>query len=472
MNTDLIALDIEAFQAYQKVKDSGTDKETEAKAKHEKIRKQFYDHLDTLSEKEVNSILGYLDDKYNYHNAIQNGQKLALNCFYGAYGNEFFVCSTPDIANAITAMGRDLIKFMDQINETYWYEIWPIDEDLHAKLGIDTDKIKPINSDWIHLASKTPYDGIPTQAEIDDGVYQRKVSVSAYSDTDSCFVTFDPGMKSCDWKGNPQDFIFMVAKERLEPLFKKKLETYAKKYKVENLQDFELENINESVLFLTKKKYIKHTVWEDKVIYPRLDNIVSKGVSLIQRGTPPFARDKVMEVIKYLFENHNSHTLKELLRFVKDLKAQFKLAMADSMDDLCKATGVNAYWSSKIMEEGNIIDGPGIIAHDGKYEYAKGTYFTVKAAGYYNYLLSTRPELQDKYEVIRPGMRIKYYYCKDKSINERFAYPVGEFPVEFAPEMDADEQFLDVITDAINVYMTALNYPPLNKRLGIVMNIF
>src|ERR1035437_1247041 len=269
-------------------------------------------YLNTLSENEVDEVLTYMDSKYNRYNADQNAKKNVMNSIYGAFGNQFFVCSTPDIANAITIMGRDVIKYMDTVSETYWYEIWPVDEELHAKLGIDTEKIIPIDSSWIHLASKTPYEGIPTQLEIDDGIYQRKTAIINTIDTDSIFLTFDPGMKSCNWKGNPIDFVFTVAKERLEPLFKKKLDNYAKKYQVKNLQDFELENVNESVLFLTKKRYIKHTVWEDNVTYPRLDNIVSKGVSLIQRGTPPFARNKVMEVINYLFDNHNSHTLKEL----------------------------------------------------------------------------------------------------------------------------------------------------------------
>jgi DNA polymerase elongation subunit (family B) len=79
-------------------------------------------YLNTLSQNEIKDLINYCDKQYNYYNAMQNALKLILNSVYGAFGNEFFVCSTKEIAGAITAMGRDIIKYMDHINETYWYD--------------------------------------------------------------------------------------------------------------------------------------------------------------------------------------------------------------------------------------------------------------------------------------------------------------------------------------------------------------
>jgi DNA polymerase elongation subunit (family B) len=76
-------------------------------------------YLDTLSQDQIKELINYCDKQYNYFNAMQNALKLILNSVYGAFGNEFFVCSTKEIAGAITAMGRDIIKYMDHINETY-----------------------------------------------------------------------------------------------------------------------------------------------------------------------------------------------------------------------------------------------------------------------------------------------------------------------------------------------------------------
>lgn len=425
-------------------------------------------YLDTLSNEDVIKLINYHDKQYNYYNAMQDGKKLALNSIYGAFGNDFFVCSNKDIAGAITAMGRDAIKYMDKIAEEYSYNYWHIDEELHAKLGINTEDVTPIDHEWIHRESRTLYDGIPTQDEIDEGIYQRRTPVQMYIDTDSGFFSFQPLMDSCKWKGDPQSFIFTIARERLEPLFKKKLDNYAKKYKVKNLQDFELENVNESILFLAKKKYIKHTLWEDNVISKRLETFVAKNVNIMHKSTPTFCRDKIYNIVKYIFDKHDSYSLKDMLKFVKDIKKEFSLA---NIEDLSKSTGVNSYHSSKIIVDGNYIDGPGIVDDKTSLKFGSNTYYTVKAAGYYNYLLNQHPELQSKYEFIKPGTRIKYYYCKS-DINERFAFPIGEFPKEFAPEMDIDEQFLDTVTDQVNIYIKALGLPELNKRLSVIMPLF
>lgn len=426
------------------------------------------EYLNTLSDDQIKKLMAFHDKQYNYFNAMQDGKKLSLNSIYGAFGNDFFVCSNKDIAGAITAMGRDAIKYMDTIAEMYCYEYWHLDEELHAKLGINTENVSPIDNGWIHRESKTPYDGEPTQIEIEEGIYQRKIPVQAYIDTDSAFFSFKPMMDSCNWTGDPQQFIFMCCKERLEPLFKKKLEAYAKRYHVKNLQEFELENVNESVLFLAKKKYIKHTLWEDGVVYKRLETFVPKNVSLMHKSTPPFCREKIHNIIKYIFDKYDSYTLKDILKFVKDIKKEFSLA---NIDDLSKSTGVNSYYSSKVIVEGQYIDTPGIIDDKKELKFGSNTYFTVKAAGHYNYLLNQHPELQSKYEFIRPGTKVKYYYCKS-DINERFAYPIGEYPHEFAPELDIDEQFLDTITDQVNAYIKALGLPELNKRLSVVLPLF
>lgn len=143
------------------------------------------DYLDSLSVEEIENVMLTLSKSYNYHNAVQTGLKLILNSVYGSFGNEFFVCSSPEIAGAITAMGRDLIKYMDTINETYWYEYWHDDIALHEHLGINTEDVKPIDSSWIHRESQTLWEEEVTQQEMEEGIYQRKVPVTAYCDTDS-----------------------------------------------------------------------------------------------------------------------------------------------------------------------------------------------------------------------------------------------------------------------------------------------
>lgn len=424
-------------------------------------------YLDTLSDEQVEDYIKLCTNKYNYYNAIQMGLKLILNSIYGAFGNEFFVCSTKDIAGAITAMGRDVVKFMDNINEKYWYEFWHLDTELHEHLGI-TGEVKALDPTWIHRESKTEHTGEVTQFDIDEGEYQRLVPVSNYVDTDSLFVGFEPAMKSCNWEGDEQEFVWKISKFRLEKLFKTKLSGYAKKYNVENIQDFELENINESILFVTKKKYIKHVIWEDGRQYDRLTNITPKGVDLIKRGTPVFAREKVMDIIHYIFDNPKTYNIKDLLKFVRDLKKEFELT---SIDEIAPSANINAYWSSKIFVDGQTIDAPGVVEDKDNYVMAKATYYTIKAAALYNHLLYQHPELVNDYEIIRPGTKVRIYPCLHE-LNNKFCYILGEYPAEFAPQVDYDELFQKTVADQVNYYLKALELPELNKRLKIVISLF
>ena len=428
--------------------------------------------LDSLSIEEVKECVDQATKQKYYNQSLDLGRKLALVCVYGAFGNNHFVISTKEIAGAITAMGRDTIKYMDHINEIYWYEYWPEDTELHEHLGIDTTKVQKIDSTWIHRETLTVYEGEPTQEEIDEGIYQRKHPVSVYIDTDSLFVDFSRGMKSCGFEGDDkakQEFVLKIAKFRLEPLFKKKLDSYAKKYGVDNIQDFELENINQSILFVSKKKYIKHTRWEDGTEFPKLQQVVSKGVNLVQRGTPTFAKKKIMEIIHYLFENSETYNIKDLLKFIRDLKKEFDI---QDPNDICPSSNLNMYLSQgKVLVDGVLIDSPGVINDKTDLVFAKNTYFTVKAAGLYNYLLNQHQECWNDYEFIKPGVKIKVYPCKHEK-NNKFAYPQGAFPKEFAPEIDYDELFEKTILDGVNYYIEALNLPKLNKRLKVVMSLF
>jgi len=424
-------------------------------------------YLDTLTEDQIIESIKYCNKKYQYFNAMQNAMKLCLNSVYGAFGNEFFVCSTIDIAGGVTIMGRDVIKYMDNINENYWYNYWHEDFELHKHLGI-TVPVTKMDDSWLHRESKTLHDGEVTQQEMEDGIYQRKETVSAYADTDSLFVCFQYIIDNYCEEGKEQEFIDKISKFRLEPLFKTKLNGYAKKYHVENLHDFELENINESIIFLAKKCYIKHTIWEDGAQYPRLQNIVPKGVMLIKKGTPKFAREKVMEIIKYLFDNSKTYNIKDLLKFVRDLKKEFELT---DINDIVQSTNLNNYWSSKIIVDGHTIDGPGVVTDKDKLVCAKGTYYVLKSAGLYNNLLYKHPELINTYEILKPGTKVKIYPCIHED-NNKFCYPMGKFPKEFAPPIDYDELFQKTILDQVNTYVLALGLPELNKRLKIVMSLF
>jgi hypothetical protein len=74
---------------------------------------------------------------YDRAKAMQLALKLVINGTYGAFAHPKFVLSNSHIANAITAMGRDVIQYMLDKIENYFYKEWHLDKDSHEKLGIE-----------------------------------------------------------------------------------------------------------------------------------------------------------------------------------------------------------------------------------------------------------------------------------------------------------------------------------------------
>ena len=253
------------------------------------------------------------------------------------------------------------------------------------------------------------------------------------------------------------DFIQGLDKFRYADYFKDCLDAHAAKYGVLNKEDFELERISESIINIAKKKYIQHIVHEDGIDYERMNYIFPKGVELVRSSTPAFAREKIVDIVKYLFSNPDTFNIKELLKLVKSLRKEFELS---NIDDISMQSSCSNY-GSKVINDKKL-----------PLRFVNGAHFAVKASAYYNYLLSNNKKYQEKYEFLKSGTKIKYYVCKDKSINDMFAYIRGSYPIEFAPEIDYDEQFRKSILSPINSIIEPLGMPTITKRLSVVMDIF
>jgi DNA polymerase elongation subunit (family B) len=396
---------------------------------------------------------------------------------------------------------------MDRVNEDYWYNQWHLDFEVHDKVGIKN------------------------VTQIDKSEH-----VSIYADTDSLFVSFKPAIDHCDWENlvlsdidnidkkfivlskakvrhnnpncigvvhsldelkdticNAYDLLVFdghfIKDRNLNKLikdgvftseikwnwtseldliqgldhfkyggyFKQCLEDYAASFGVENKEDFELEKISESIINIAKKKYIQHIVHEDGINFDPMTYIFPKGVELVRSSTPLFARDKIVDIVRYLFSNPDTFNIKELLKLVKNLRKEFELA---DIDDIAMQSSCSNY-DAKIIDDKTL-----------PLRYVNGAHFAVKAAAYHNYLLNLDRAAQQKYEFIKSGTKIKYYVCKDKTVNDQFAYMRGSYPHEFAPEIDYDIQFSKAILSPINSIIEPLGLPEITSRLTIVMDIF
>ena len=399
---------------------------------------------------------------------------------------------------------------MDKVNEDYWYKQWQNDHELHYILGIknvtpiskdepvsiyaDTDSLfvtfKPAidHCEWNNLIFKEDYlksidkkfiiltsdEDFKTNSEnclsISNKVEDfEKVLNEPYELIliDGHFVKdrklnslVDKGIFTSEirWNwSNETDFIQGMDHFRYGGYFKKCLEDYAGSFGVENKEDFELERISESIINIAKKKYIQHILFEDGIPYDRLNYLYPKGVELVRSSTPAFARDKIVHIVKYLFSHPDTFNIKDLLKLVKGLRKEFELA---DIDDICMQSSVSNY-DIKVLNDKSL-----------PLNFVSGAHFAVKSAAHYNYLLGKSKEYQQKYEFIKSGTKIKYYVCKDKSITDMFAYIRGSYPIEFAPQIDFDEQFSKSILSPINSIIEPLGMPEITKRLSVVMDIF
>jgi DNA polymerase elongation subunit (family B) len=443
----------------------------------------------------------------DYYNALQLALKLVLNGSYGAWATKYFILYNDAVASTITAEGRELTQKMDKVNQEYWYQMWHEDKELHKNMCI---------KNVTRIADKE--------------------AVTVYGDTDSLFVSFKPAIEHCQWKNiyidnldkiskpfvilsrekiktkstnliaNPSsidelndilknntlniiivdghfvkdrkfssidskkykillnwfdelDFIHGLDHFRIAGYFKQKLEEHAATYGVENREDFELERIDESIINIAKKKYIQHIVYEDGIHYEPLQYFFPKGVELVRSSTPAFAREKIIDVVKYLFSNPDSFNIRDLLKIVKNLRKEFDLCVPDKIDDISMQSSCTNY-EQKVLSDKD------------KLSFVTGAHFSVKAAAYFNFLLHKNTKVHEKYEFIKSGNKIKYYYCKDKGMNDIFAYVRGSYPIEFAPEIDLTTQFSKSILSPINSIIEPLGLPKINERLSVIMDIF
>jgi DNA polymerase elongation subunit (family B) len=337
-----------------------------------------------------------------------------------------------NVAASITAHGREVIQLTESKINDYFYNQWHLDVELHEKMGLLNVTKIPMNKEIV-----------------------------IYSDTDSNFISFQPAMDHCEWRhnySNELNFIMDLDKHRISGYFIKVLDEYGAKYGVENKHDFELERISESIINMAKKKYIQHIIYEDGIPYDRFSYIYPKGVELVRSSTPLFAREKIVEIVKYLFKNPDTFNIKELLKLVKGLRKEFDLCIPDKIDDIALQSSCTNY-DRDVKNDKT------------KLEFEVGTHFAVKAAAYHNFLLHKNKELQSKYEFIKGGSKIKYYYTENAE-QPIFAYLRDQFPIEFAPKIDLGEQFNKALLSPINSIIEPLNMPEITKRLGIVIDIF
>lgn len=379
---------------------------------------------ENCSIEELKSEIKRLENLRDEYNGIQHSIKIFINSVYGATASIYFTGYNVFVAEAITLQGQDLILFANSILDDYFLNHWHEDTETHKALGLT--KVNKI-------LAKT---------------------VTVYNDTDSTYMTFQPVLDSCDWKGNPKEFILKLKEIKLDKYFDDKFEEYAKKFNTHNIQNFELEKIAYSGLMMAKKKYILDIAWKDPGIeYRPQEKLAYTGVEIVQSSTPKFARKILKDLVNHIFVNGKKLDYSETVQKLREYKKQF--VMQDP-DDIAKGVSIGDY-------EKYVLDDRKEIALADKCP------INVRSAAVYNHILF-QSKWKGKYNLIKTGDKIKHYYCKGEY--QVFGFLPGNYPYEFAPEIDYDMQFEKIIIEPFNRFIEVLGFNPIPGNLIYARSLF
>lgn len=358
----------------------------------------------------------------------QNAIKILINSFYGAFGNRYFYFHNNEIAQSITLQGQDLIKFSIKAVNHYFKNRWHTDTELHEKLGITGREINQIDKE-----------------------------AAIYTDTDSVYICFDyaiqsvPGLSKELSSKEQLEFVLSINRHRLKDYFKQAFQKYAAHFHTNNRQDFELENISRSAIWMAKKKYILKVSYKDNKQEELLNKefLIIKGLEAIQAAYPKWARAHLYNLYDYLTEVGTDLDLEEdLVPKLKEIKDEF---MALPIDDIAFNFSVRSYddYVKKLVP----------------LQLEKGISIYARAAAYHNHLIKKTGN--QKYNLIQSGSKIRFYYAAPNDNEfDIFGYAPGVYPEELAPPIDRDQQFFRLIVEPINKIISAMGYPPLTQSMS------
>lgn len=407
-------------------------------------------NINNIDFNPYNCSVNMLQDKIDYYNNLaltendlQMAVKLFINSVYGCLGTKFYNLYNPDIAEAITLQGQDLIKYSSEKIQHYISYVWHQQNNAHEKI---INYMKAIFDDFDEISfnrlakNKIVLDTTPVRG----------------GDTDSIYISFDSIIKSCnipDYMGS--QFIYAVYIYSLKEYIENFLNDYAIAFNCpKNVEEFELEKIARTVIYVAKKNYVMDIAWTDDNIHiPPANKIIYAGIDVVKGSTPPWCREKQKEFITWLISRYNDNNKPTYAEIVAKIKEYRKLFELQNPDDIFKSISISDY-------EKFIFDDKKELKYNSE---IKTVPQHVDAAARYNHMLyTTAKKYIKKYNIIKSGDKVRLYYINDK---ECFGYLPYQYPIEFAPKPDYDICFAKVMLAPINRLIECAGYKAIPQNL-------
>lgn len=368
-------------------------------------------------------------DIIQLHNK-QMSIKILMNALYGATANPYFIYYIMEMAEAITKSGQLSVQWAAKYVNAYMNKI-----------------CKTTGVDYI-----------------------------TYIDTDSIYINFEAfivkmfGTSDID-NDTGEKFIDDVCKSKIEGVIKDAytdLANYLGSYK--NRMVMKREKINNTALFVRKKRYVLSTLNSEGVHYSE-PKISVTGLESVRASTPEVCRERLKNSFKIVMTTDEATTQQYIDKFYEE----FVKLPAEKIAKNSGTDNINKYADDS--ESVSIVDGlydeedelnyaePTNYGSfniskfsDGRGGYIKGTPGHVRGCLVYNTYLK-KLGLDTKYNLIQSGDKIKTVYLKmPNPLKENLV----SFPEILPKEMGLDA-YIDYETQFFKVFLS-----PMEKLLNSI----
>lgn len=375
------------------------------------------------------------------HMSMQVTVKTCRNSMYGATSNKHYAFCNIDVAEDITAEGRNYIHHGERLTNEYFNEKWHLDTELHQKLREDPD----LRDGFIDLDMHVRQ--LPRKDRV------------MYIDTDSLYINYEDCLRSIGFVGKSvvdanksfineklvaaksgdstaakelldwlatvdiddyHVFITHMADYRMTPYYNENLAKLVAERFGKSVLMFDVETVADTAIFLAKKQYIQTIKWADGRTYEDPSHhIKAKGVELIKSSSSILVRN----MLNYGYQQFLTGKCTNELAYRKLVRKLWKRFEAEEDEELlCMFTNADKFAK-------NVLDDVDTV------KVASGCLPQYRGAALHNWLLR-QMKLQDKYKLIEND-RLYWFFIDKNKLDIKIPFPVdafsfipGDFPTE------------------------------------------
>lgn len=392
---------------------------------------------------QLNTLKRLIRQEIEYYTSFEQAMKLLGNSMYGGSSHVAFFWFNMSLANDITGEARNIIHQMEKHIPEFMAKEWPNMVEFHKNHNIILDKNFHVN-DYLSIC---------------------------YGDTDSLYISYNNLIRSIQGHENMSldeklKIIVDLNTGYLDEHNREYMKQYYASRHVESVQNFELETVALSGVWLdVKKRYAQILLWKDGKTFDT-DNLPMKikGLEIVKSSYPKQARESLKRLVRFLLEDRsNDFILQRMNMKMQEEKQKFYQA---DLEDICGNISVHNY-TKYILDD---TDPTGL-------KVAPKTPYNVRALGNYNWIRNVNKLWGDPLY----GGKMKWYCyfpggkkTKKNQDPEYFAFQSRNCPSwanAYAP-VSYEEMFKRTILDPFNRIMDAIGIGELNSDGSIQMSLF